>query len=226
MVTSENLRLFCRKYLLPALCFCLMVAGLFGVLVATVSLCMTDTQKENVIPATDAATLSNEQTFDYILVLGAGLRPDGTPSDMLHDRVTVGVELYHALGIPLLMSGDQTGDYNEVAAMKALAMSLGVPEFDIFLDPKGYSTYESTLRAQDIYGAKRILVVTQEYHLYRALYLSEALGMEAYGISADLRAYRGQTKRELREMLARFKDLFEGAKLVHKTFDEPPVTFA
>ncbi len=213
-----------RKYILPVLCFFLMVGGLMGVLVATVSLGMQAAGKDNVISVGDMAAKTEERPFDCVLVLGAGLRPDGSPSDMLHDRVAVGVELYQALdGVPLLMSGDHTGNYNEVAAMKSLAESLGVDSDRIILDPKGYSTYESIIRAKEIYGAKRILIVTQEYHLYRALYLAEALGVEAYGVSADLRPYGGQAKREVRELLARYKDLYQGAKLDHMTFDEPPV---
>ncbi len=213
-----------RKYILPMLCFLLMVGGLMGVLVATVSLGMQATGRDNVISVDDIAAKTEERPFDCILVLGAGLRPDGSPSDMLHDRVAVGVELYHALdGVPLLMSGDHTDHYNEVAAMQALAVSLGADVEKIVLDPKGYSTYESIIRAREIYGAKRILIVTQEYHLYRALYLAEALGMEAYGVSADLRPYGGQAKREMRELLARYKDLFQGAKLDHATFDETSV---
>lgn len=213
-----------RQYILPVLCFLLMVGGLMGVLVATVSLSMQASVKDDIVSVTDATAQAEERAFDCILVLGAGLRPDGSPSDMLHDRVAVGVELYHALdGVPLLMSGDHTGHYNEVAAMQALAVSLGADAEKIVSDPKGYSTYESIIRAREIYGAKRILIVTQEYHLYRALYLAEALGMEAYGVSADLRSYAGQTKREVRELLARYKDLYQGAKLDQATFDETPV---
>lgn len=214
-----------RTYVLPVLCFFLMVGGLLCVLIATVSLGMQATEGGHIYLVSEAEAASAEQPFDCILVLGAGLRPDGSPSDMLHDRVAVGVELYHALGgVPLLMSGDQTGDYNEVAAMKELAVSLGVDAGMIVLDPKGYSTYESMLRAREIYDAERILVVTQEYHLYRALYLSEALGMEAFGVSADLRPYGGQARREVRELLARFKDLFTGAGLEHMDVTDPPVS--
>ncbi len=217
----------CKKYIIPSLCLCLMTAFLFGILIAVVSASMISVGQKKLVTIEKASALHSERSFDCIVVLGAGLRPDGSPSDMLHDRVAVGVELYNALGgIPILMSGDQTGDYNEVAAMKALAVSLGVPEKDIFLDAKGFSTYESIWRAKEIYDARRILLVTQEYHLYRGLYLSEALGVEALGISADLRTYRGQIKREVREILARYKDLFNGAKLKHPILDEPSVSLS
>ena len=208
----EGRRRIFKKYVLPILSLVLLIVFLFGVLVTVVSASMVAVGQKRVIDAAEAVTLHNECPFDCILVLGAGLRPDGSPSDMLHDRVITGVELYRALDLPLLMSGDQTGDYNEVAAMKTLAMSLGVPEDKILLDPQGYSTYESVIRAKENFGVHHMIIVTQEYHLHRALYLSGSQGIDAYGVSADLRTYWGQSKREVREILARFKDLFQGAK--------------
>ncbi len=220
-VRKEQRRRIYKKIILPALALCLLTAFLFGILVMVVSASMVTTGQKKVLSVTDVAVLNKEKAFDCILVLGAGLRPDGSPSDMLYDRVAVGVELHRALeGVPLLMSGDRTGDYDEVTAMKKLAVDLGVDEALILLDPQGFSTYESILRAKEVYGIKRMLVVTQEYHLYRAMYLSEALEVEVYGVSADLRTYSGQGKREVREVLARFKDLFQGAKLNHADFDE------
>ena len=136
------------------------------------------------------------------------MKEDGTPSDRLRDRVKVGVDLYHAGAAPkLLMSGDHGREgYDEVSAMLKLAVELGVPEEDVFLDHAGFSTYESIYRAKEIFGAERILIVTQEYHLYRALYIAEAMGLEAWGVSADLRDYVGQIKYDTREILARNKD--------------------
>ena len=173
-------------------------------LVLTVSLTMVKVTTSAIVTAD---TLPEEE-YDCILVLGAGVRADGSPSDMLRDRVTVAVELYKTTGVPLLMSGDHTGNYNEVGVMKALAVEMGVPSEDVFLDHEGYSTYESLYRATKVFGARSVLVVTQEYHLHRALYISRELGMEAKGVSADLRPYRKQTRYSLREHLARFKDLF------------------
>jgi vancomycin permeability regulator SanA len=91
--------------------------------------------------------------------------------------------------------------------MKTCAIDAGVPSEDIFMDHAGFSTYESVYRAKEIFGAKKIVIVTQEYHLHRALYIANALGIEAYGVSADLRTYAGQTKRDVREVLARIKDM-------------------
>ena len=146
---------------------------------------------------------------DCILVLGCGVREDGSPSLMLRDRLEKGIELYEAGTAPkLLMSGDHgRKDYDEVNLMKSYAMGKGVPSEDIFMDHAGFSTYDSMYRARDIFCAEKVIVVSQEYHLYRALYLAEKLGLEAYGVPAQNVNYRGQAYREFREMLARTKDL-------------------
>ena len=145
---------------------------------------------------------------DCILVLGCLVHSDGEPSDMLHDRLQRGVELYKAGAAPkLLMSGDHgREDYDEVAAMKQFAISEGIASEDIFMDHAGFSTYESIIRARDVFQAEKIIIVTQEYHLYRALYLAQKLGVEAYGVASDYRSYSGQGGREIREILARVKD--------------------
>ena len=149
-------------------------------------------------------------SFDCILVLGCGVKEDGTPSDRLRDRVKVGVDLYHAGAAPkLLMSGDHGREgYDEVSAMLKLAVELGVPEEDVFLDHAGFSTYESIYRAQYIFSCKSMIVVTQEYHLYRALYIAESFGIEARGVSADLVPYAKMMYHNTRETLARCKDFF------------------
>ena len=90
--------------------------------------------------------------------------------------------------------------------MKQQAMDAGIPSSDIFMDHAGFSTYESLYRARDVFDADRIIIVTQEYHLYRALYVAEALGLDAYGVASDYHTYRGQMFREFREMIARCKD--------------------
>ena len=101
-----------------------------------------------------------------------------------------------------------TPEYDEVGVMKAYAVEAGVPSEHVFLDHAGLSTYESMWRAKEIYGANRVLVVTQEYHLYRAVYVARELGMKAYGVASDPRSYRNWLPRELREILARAKDFF------------------
>lgn len=145
---------------------------------------------------------------DCILVLGCYVHDSGRPSDMLADRLRRGIELYRSGAAPkLLMSGDHgRKDYNEVRAMKLAAMEEGIPSEDIFMDHAGFSTYESIFRARDVFAAEKIILVTQKYHLYRALYVANALGLEAYGVAADDHTYAGQAYRELREILARNKD--------------------
>lgn len=147
--------------------------------------------------------------IDCILVLGCQVKEDGRPSHMLRDRLMRGVELYE-LGVSekLLMSGDhgQT-EYNEVQTMKEYAMDAGIDSEDIFMDHAGFSTYESIYRAKEIFGVKKMIIVTQEYHLYRALYIAKALGVEAYGVASDYNVYYGQLMRDCREVLARVKDL-------------------
>ena len=189
-------------------------------LVLTVSLSMVKLTAPSI---TSVTTVPAETDYDCILVLGAGVRDDGTPSPMLYDRVTVAVQLYEATGAPLLMSGDHTGDYNEVAVMKALAVEMGVPSEDIFLDHEGYSTYESLYRARYMFSARRVIIVTQEYHLHRALYIARELDMTATGVSANLRPYRLQKKYNTREHLARFKDFFAAAKGEYNGNVEAPV---
>lgn len=145
---------------------------------------------------------------DCIVVLGCHVRSDGSLSDMLEDRLKCGVKLYELGAAPkLLMSGDHGREgYDEVDAMKHYAVDHGVPSEDVFMDHAGFSTYETVYRAKEIFGADKILIVTQEYHLYRALYIAEALGMEAWGVSASYRQYGGQAGYDLREILARNKD--------------------
>ena len=127
---------------------------------------------------------------------------------MLADRITQGINLYENGAAPkLLMSGDHgRADYDEVNTMRAIAVEAGVPASDVFMDHAGFSTYESVYRARGVFGAKRVIIVTQQYHLYRALYVANALGLEAYGVSADLRPYANQAPRDQREVLARGKD--------------------
>lgn len=157
---------------------------------------------------------------DCILVLGAGVRADGSPSHMLEDRLIVGKQLYES-GVSdyLLLSGDHgSEEYDEVNCMKEYMLENGIPREPIFLDHAGFSTYESLYRAKEIFGAEKVVIVTQKYHLYRALYIADALGLDAIGATADLRTYVGQSMRETREIAARVKDFFY-------TFIKPEPTY-
>ena len=111
---------------------------------------------------------------EAILILGAGVWGNSVLSPMLQDRVDLGIELYRAGKTPkLLMSGDHSSQYyDEVTTMKKYARKQGVESVDIFLDHRGFSTYESMVRAREIFGAKKLIIVTQRYHLYRAVFLA------------------------------------------------------
>lgn len=152
---------------------------------------------------------SNLQDIDCIIVLGAGVWGEN-PSPMLEDRLLEGIKLYeNDVASKIIMTGDHgREEYDEVNVMKKFAMDKGVPSGDVFMDHAGFSTYESIYRARDVFQAKRIIIVTQGYHLYRALYIANALGIEAYGVHADYRNYSGQLGYDLREILARNKDFF------------------
>lgn len=149
--------------------------------------------------------------YDCILVLGCGVHGE-TPSHMLEDRLLQGIELYeNGASGKMIMSGDHGREgYDEVNVMKNFAMERGVPSENIFMDHAGFSTYESMYRARDIFKAEKILIVTQDYHLYRAIYDARALGLEAYGVASNPRTYAGQLYRDIREILARNKDFVYG----------------
>lgn len=146
--------------------------------------------------------------YDCVLVLGCGVWGD-KPSHMLEDRLLVGIELCkNGASEKLLMSGDHGRDeYDEVNVMKKFATDRGLDSEDVFMDHAGFSTYESMYRARDIFKAKKVLIVTQEYHLYRAIFVARKLGLDAHGVTSDLRDYGGQIFRDIREILARNKDL-------------------
>lgn len=181
----------------------LIIMGLIAVL--TLNAYVKSSGKERIITSDEAAKLSD---VDCILVLGCKVKNDGTPSNMLEDRLTRGIELYNSGAAPkLLMSGDHgRKGYDEVGAMKQFAIDAGISSEDIFMDHAGFSTYESFYRAKEVFEADKIIIVTQEYHLYRALYIAEGLGVEAYGVAADYHQYAGQVMRDCREILARSKD--------------------
>ena len=150
------------------------------------------------------------ENVDCILVLGAGVWGD-KPSPMLEDRLLEAISLYEkGVASKIIMSGDHTTkDYDEVNLMKQFAIDKKVPSKDIFMDHAGISSYDSIYRAKEIFGVKKMIIVTQKYHLYRALYIAKKLGIEAYGIQSNPRQYQGQLYREFREILARNKDFIK-----------------
>ena len=194
-----------KKKILKILCILLCLGLLGGLAVLGINGIVKGSTKKQILTPEEAAKLTD---VDCILVLGCGVRSDGSPSDMLRDRLKRAMEVYD-LGASqkLLMTGDHGREnYDEVAVMKSFAVDAGVPSEDVFMDHAGFSTYESMYRAKEIFQAKKVIIITQEYHLYRAIYIAESLGLEAYGVAADYRAYYGQTKRDIREVLARVKD--------------------
>lgn len=145
--------------------------------------------------------------YDAILVLGAGLR-NGKPSPVLKDRLDMAYKLYeNGYSRKIIVSGDHGKKYyDEVNVMKNYLLDKGIESNDIFMDHAGFSTYDSIYRAKEIFLANNIIIVTQQFHLYRSLYIAEKLELDAVGVSATLRDYNGSVKFELREILARDKD--------------------
>ncbi len=142
------------------------------------------------------------------IVFGAGLRRDGTVTAILRDRVMTAAQLYFDGKVQvLLMSGDNsTLDYNEPAAMQEYALSLGVPSEAIVLDYAGRRTYDTCYRAQAIFGLEEAILVTQDFHLPRALFLCNALGLDAVGVASNNLYYlkRSRLIWNARELLATF----------------------
>jgi len=196
------------------------LAGTLSVAAINGVVCLPNLSR--IITTEEAAEL---QSIDCILVLGCQVRDDGTPSHMLEDRLRRSVALYEAgASTTILMSGDHgRAIYNEVATMKQYAIDAGIPSERIFMDHAGFSTYESIYRAKEIFGAKRIIIVSQEYHLYRALHIAKALDLEAWGVDTAYRSYYGQFPREVREVLARVKDLGSGIFKPKPTYLGDPI---
>ena len=184
---------------------------------------VVNTANKYIITSDEAQNLD----ADCVLVLGAGVKPDGKMSDMLHDRMTLGIELYKSgAGRKILASGDHGREnYDEVNTMKMFAVENEVPAEDVFLDHAGFSTYESMYRARDIFKCKRIVIVTQGYHLKRAVYNARALGLDAYGVPSDPRSYGKKIHNSVREFLARNKDFIYCKFKPEPTFlgDEVPI---
>jgi len=180
----------------------LLFALIFAITLLSLNAAIKSVTRDRILEPHTAAQLGD---IDCILVLGCHVR-----SQYLADRLTTAFGLYDMGASPkLLMTGDHGREvYDEVNFMLDKAEEHGIERKDVFTDHAGFSTYESIYRAKEIFGAERIIIVTQEYHLYRALYLAEKLGIEAYGVSASLHGYGSQDYQDMRESLARMKDFF------------------
>lgn len=207
LIAHKLLRFRFRK-LIPIICFLMIFGIVISLMALTVSAAVCHKVKDRILSQAELENLG--MNFDAVMVLGCKVWDDGTPSDRLKDRLSIGFSIFQS-GIcdKILMSGDsEYDDYDEVGAMKREALAAGIDEEEILLDPYGLSTYESLIRFRDEFGGKKLVIVTQEYHLYRALYIAEKLGIEAYGVHADLQTYQKQMQMELREILARCKDVY------------------
>ena len=192
-----------KKIIIIFLIFIITIA----IIVLGINAYVKGSTKNQIIENKDYSSL---QDIDCILVLGAGVWGEN-PSPMLKDRLLEGVNLYQNNVAPkIIMTGDHgREEYDEVNVMKKYAMDKGVPSGDVFMDHAGFSTYESLYRAKEIFEADKVVIVTQKYHLYRALYIANQLGIEAYGVASDPRKYVGAAYREIREILARNKDFIQ-----------------
>ena len=188
------------KAFLKIVCTCAVVAA---AVVGVTNAIVVATTQNDIVNTDDAAGYH----ADAVVVLGASVFADGTPSTILKDRLDCGIALYKAGAAPkIIMSGDNsTEHYNECAAMKRYAVEQGVPSEDIFCDHAGFSTYESMYRAKNVFSA-------------------HALGVEAIGVASDYRSYDKQTWYDVREIPARTKDFFKSLFDVPSTFVGEPIS--
>ena len=186
----------------------LFIIMLIGILIGLgINFYVKQSTKNQIIKNKD---YSNLKDVECIVVFGAAIWGDN-PSPMLEDRLLQACELYKAgVAKKIIMSGDHgQKEYDEVSVMKRFAIEQGIPSEDIFMDHAGFSSYETVYRAKEIFGVKKVVLVTQEYHLYRCLYIANQFGLEAVGVNSDPRQYVGAIYRELREILARNKDFIK-----------------
>ena len=184
--------------------YLIVIIIIFFVIVISINLYVKLSTKSQILDLEKAKSISD---VDCIIVLGAEIWGD-KPSPMLEDRLLEAINLYNnKISNKIIMSGDHgKEDYDEVNIMQKFAIEKGIPTEDIFMDHAGFSTYESVYRAKEIFQAKKVIIITQKYHLYRALHIANSLEIEAYGVNSDPRRYVGEAYRELREILARNKD--------------------
>ena len=183
--------------------------------------------KRDSIFQVDEVVASGEH-YDAIMVLGASVTPQREPSVMLRDRLDAAIELYNAGVAPaIIMSGDNFSDadyYNEVSVMKEYVVANGVPSEDVFCDHAGVCTYDSMYRAYYVFNVHRMVVVTQTYHLYRAIYDAEAFGIHTIGVSSNLHQYDRPLYNQFREFFARVNDYIKVWTHANPTYLSEPVS--
>ena len=198
-----------RFLIVLAVLFLLAVCA--GIFCIAVNRHILNSTKDKIYPAVNAENAElPDGAFDCIFILGCGVYEDGTPSPMLRDRLFTGASLYDAgLAPKIIVSGDHgREDYDEVNTMRNVLVSMGVPEEDVFMDHAGFSTYDSLYRADYIFGVKKAVIVTQDFHLPRAVYIAGQRGIDAVGVTADQYEYAGVRYNYSREIPARIKDFF------------------
>jgi SanA protein len=167
---------------------------------------------------------SFEEKTDAVIVLGAYVFPSGEVSWILRDRLDTALLVYNITADKIIVSGDHGNkNYNEVRAMKDYLLAKEVDEHDVFMDHAGFSTYDSMCRAKEVFLLEKAIISTQRYHLYRAIYAARKLGIEAYGIEADLHIYPRMPYYQFREALARVKDFFYVLFKVKPVFSGPVI---
>ena len=229
LVFRHKTRKWYYASVVPLLLIAHIAIAVFGLNAYVVATASKDIAGADTGSGINAACIDECKSIDpqCILVLGCAVWEDNQPSPMLKDRLDTAIGLYKAGVAPkLLLSGDNSiVEYSEPDCMLQYTLAQGVPAEDIFLDYAGFSTYDSCYRAGAIFMAERMIVVTQKYHLYRALHSCEALGTEAKGVASNQQKYAGRYFREAREVLARDKDFVKAAVKAKPTFlgDQIPI---
>ena len=157
------------------------------------------------------ATVSDVPECYTGIVLGAKVNKSGSPSDILKDRIDVAIDLYKNHKIKrFLLTGDHgTSSYDEVNNMKDYLIRNGIDTENIFLDHAGFDTYSSMVRAKEVFQVTDAIIITQQFHLSRAVYIARSKGLNAYGVTSDKRHYRSMEYLKFREMIANVKALYE-----------------
>lgn len=194
-----------KKRILLTILWIFIVGCLLTLFINIFMICST---KSQIIDIND---VKNRNDIDAILVLGCKAYSDG-PSLMLAKRLDKGIEVYNLTESKLILSGDHgTKKYDEVNVMRDYVLNSSIDSKNVFLDHAGFSTYDSIYRAKYVFNAKKIIIVTQKYHMYRALYLANQLDLEAVGVVADDIPQKViMFKNEIREILSRDKNFFKG----------------
>ena len=197
-----------KKRLKIFLIFFLSLCLLGFITVAGINIYIISYAKPYVITAENAEKLDK----DCVIALGAQVLPDGTPCHQLYDRVVTASQIFlNGAGRKLLLSGDSRvpEEYDEISAMTEVAKEHNVSAENILSDPAGLNTYTSMENMKNSFGFDSAVIVTQEYHIYRSVYIARKMGIDAYGVSSDPRPYATIVYNEAREVLARVKAFIE-----------------